>query len=79
LPASHWQKPHTVSPGAREVDAILSEELHRKGTLAWNGSAGLALMERLAETIDRGEVGWISQPELPRLLDRLHDFEPALN
>jgi len=79
LPASHWQKPHTVSPGAREVDAILSEELHRKGTLAWNGSAGLALMERLAGTIARGEIGWISQPELRGLLDRLRDFDPALN
>ena len=79
LPASHWQKPHAMSPGAREVDAMLSEELHRKGALAWNGSAGLALLERLAKTIDRGEIGWISHPELRRLLDRLRDSEPALS
>ncbi len=79
LPAGHWQKQHAVSPGAREVDALLSEELHRKGALAWNGSAGLALLERLAKTIDCGETGWISQPELRRLLDRLRDSEPALS
>jgi hypothetical protein len=79
LPASHWQKPHAVSPGARQVDAMLSEELHSKGALAWNGSAGLALLERLAKTIDRGETGWISHPELRRLLDRLRDSEPALS
>jgi hypothetical protein len=76
-PASHWQKPHAVSPGAREIEALLSEELHRKGALAWNGSAGLALLERIAETIDRGETGWISHLELRRLLDRLRDSEPT--
>jgi hypothetical protein len=79
LPASHWQKPHVVSPGASEVDALLSEELHRNGALAWNGCAGLALLERLAKTIDRGETGWLSLPELRRLLDRLREPEPALS
>jgi len=50
---------------------MLSEELHRKGALAWKGSAGLSLLERLAKTIDRGETGWIPRPELRQLLDRL--------
>lgn len=78
LPASHWQKPHTVSEGAREIDAMLSEELHGRGAIAWNGPAGFALMERLAKTSDRGEMGWVSQPELRGLLARLRDFEPAV-
>lgn len=77
FPASHWQKPHAAAPGAHEVDAMLSEELHRKGSLAWNGPSGHALLERLAETIDRGETGWVPRPELRRSLDRLHNSKPA--
>jgi hypothetical protein len=79
LPASHWQKPHAVAPGACEVDAMLSEELHRKGAFTWSGPAGVALLERLAKTIDRGETGWIPRPELRRLLDRLRDSAPGLS
>ena len=77
FPASNWQKSHAASSGACEIDVMLSDELHRKGSLAWNGASGRALLGRLAETIDRGETGWVPRPELRRLLDRLRNSESA--
>lgn len=79
-PAPHWQRPHAVSSsGASEVEAMLCEELHQQGSLAWNGASGQALFERLANTIDRGETGWVVLSELQLLLDRLREPEPTLS
>jgi hypothetical protein len=69
--AEHWQRPHTVSPNAGEIDSLLSEELHRKGSLEWNGAAGRTLLEQALNRIDRGETGWVSPAELRRLCERL--------
>ena len=77
LPASHWQMPHAVAPGAQEIDAMLSAELHRNGSLPWNGAAGEAMLERLTHGIDRGETGWAAGAGLPLLLDRLRNPEPT--
>lgn len=71
VPAYHWQRPHAASPGAAEIDDMLSAELHRKGSLAWDGPSGGALFDRLAKAIDDGDTGWVPRPELARLLDRL--------
>ena len=79
VPASHWQKPHTVAEGAREIDDMLCEELHRKGSLAWNGAAGAALLERLSKATDRGETGWAAIAEMRHLLDQLRNPEPELD
>jgi hypothetical protein len=68
LPAPHWQRPHAIAPGAGEIDAMLSAELHRKGSLAWDGDSGRWLLDRLSQSIDRGETGWAPGPELQRLL-----------
>ena len=70
-PAAHWQMPHPVSPGAGEIDEMLSAELHRTGSLAWDGAAGRAVLDRLAQTIESGETGWVPRPELQRLRKRL--------
>ena len=79
VPAPHWQKPHTVAEGAREIDDMLCEELQRKGSLAWNGVAGAALLERLSKAIDRGETGWAASAEMRQLLDQLRNPEPELD
>ena len=71
VPANHWQRPHTIAPGAAEIDDMLSEELHRKGSLAWDGPSGGALLDWLAKAIDGGDTGWVPRSELRRLLDRL--------
>jgi len=71
VPAAHWQRTHVVSPDAGEIDSLLSEELHRRGALEWNGASGRALLERVANTIDRGETGWVAPAELRRLCERL--------
>jgi len=71
VPAHHWQRPHAVGTGATEIDDVLSEELHRKGSLAWGGPSGGALLDRLAKAIDGGDTGWVPRSELRRLLDRL--------
>ena len=74
LPAAHWQKPHAISPDAAgEIDGMLSAELHRKGSLAWDGEAGLWLLDRLAQAIDRGETGWAPRTEMQRLLELLRE------
>ena len=73
FPASHWQKPHATSPDACGIDGMLSAELHRKGSLAWDGDSGRSLLDRLAQSIDRGETGWAPRPELQRLLGLLRD------
>jgi hypothetical protein len=57
----------------RTPDSLLSEELHRKGALEWNGATGRALLERVAHRIDRGETGWVAPAELRRLCERLRD------
>jgi hypothetical protein len=78
LPPAHWQKPHEVAPAvARGIDAMLSEELHRKGSLSWDGEAGSALLEQIAKTIDRGETGWVAVGEMRKLLERLREPESA--
>jgi hypothetical protein len=71
VPAYHWQRPHAASPGAAEINDMLSEELHRKGSLAWDGPSGGALLDRLTKAIDGGETGWVPRSELRRLLERL--------
>jgi hypothetical protein len=71
--AAHWQRPHAVSPDADEIDSLLSEELHRKGSLKWNGASGRALLDRVANSLDRGETGWVAPAELRRLCERLRD------
>jgi hypothetical protein len=71
VPAYHWQRPHAVAPGAAEIDAMLSEELHRKGSLGWDGPSGGALLDSLAKAIDGRDTGWVPRSELRRLLDRL--------
>ena len=74
LPGAHWQKPHAISPQpACEIDGMLSSELHRKGSLAWDGDAGRSLLDRLAESFDRGETGWVARAEMRRLLELLRD------
>jgi len=60
-----------VSSDAGEIDSLLSEELHRRGALEWNGASGRAVLERVANTIDRGETGWVAPAELRRLCERL--------
>lgn len=69
--AQHWQRAHTVSADAGEIDGLLSEELHRRGVLEWNGAAGNALLDRVDETVDRGETGWVLPGELRGLCERL--------
>jgi hypothetical protein len=69
----HWQRAHAVSPDAGEIDNLLSEELHRKGSLEWNGAGGRALLERVTGSIDRGETGWVAPAELRRLCERLRE------
>jgi hypothetical protein len=69
--AEHWQRPHAVSVDAGEIDSLLSEELHRKGSIEWNGAGGRALLERVLNRIDRGETGWASPAELGRLCEQL--------
>lgn len=77
--AGHWQRPHAVSPDAGEIDSLLSEELHRKGSLEWNGAGGRAVLERVAGSIDRGATGWVAPAELRRLCERLRGQpRPAL-
>jgi hypothetical protein len=76
VPAYHWQRPHAVAPGAAEIDSMLSEGLHRKGSLAWDGPCGGALLDRLAKAIDGGDTGWVPRSELRRLLDRLTPASP---
>jgi hypothetical protein len=71
--AEHWQRPHAVSADAGEIDSMLCEELHRKGSLEWNGESGRALLERIASSIDHGETGWVAPAELRRLCKRLRD------
>ncbi|SPF50454.1 hypothetical protein SBA4_4370007 [Candidatus Sulfopaludibacter sp. SbA4] len=71
VPAAHWQRTHVVSSDAGEIDSLLSEELHRRGALEWNGASGRAVLERVANTIDRGETGWVAPAELRRLCERL--------
>jgi hypothetical protein len=70
-PALHWQRPHPVAAGVGEIDELLSTELHRTGSLAWDGTSGRAVLDRLAQTIDSGETGWVPRAELKRLLKRL--------
>jgi hypothetical protein len=69
--AEHWQRAHAVSADAGEIDSLLSEELHQKGSLDWNGPSGRALLERVANNINRGETGWVAPAELRRLCERL--------
>ena len=69
--AGHWQRAHAVSPDAGAIDSLLSEELHREGSLEWNGAGGRAVLERMAGSIDRGETGWVAPAELRRLCERL--------
>jgi hypothetical protein len=69
--APHWQRAHAVSQGAGEIDSLLSEELHRKGSLEWNGTSGRAMLERVDNRIDRGETGWVAPAEMRRLCERL--------
>jgi hypothetical protein len=69
VPAAHWQRPHLLSPEAAAIDSMLSEELHRKGSLGWDGAAGQDLLRRLEKSIDRGETGWLPRPELHRLIE----------
>lgn len=71
--AAHWQRAHVVSPDAAGIDGLLSEELHRRGALEWNSDVGRPLLERVANTIDRGEAGWVAPAELRRLCERLRD------
>ncbi|MBZ5618117.1 MAG: hypothetical protein LAQ69_05180 [Acidobacteriia bacterium] len=71
--AAHWQRTHVVSPDAGEIDGLLSEELHRRGALEWNGASGRALLERMANTIDHGQTGWVAPAELRHLCERLRD------
>ena len=53
------------------MDSLLSDELGRKGSLEWSGEGGRVLLERVAESIDRGETGWVAPAELRRLCERL--------
>jgi hypothetical protein len=69
--AEHWQRAHEVGPYAGEMDSLLSDELGRKGSLEWSGEGGRVLLERVAESIDRGETGWVAPAELRRLCERL--------
>jgi hypothetical protein len=69
--AEHWQRAHEVGPYAGEMDSLLSEELHRKGSLEWNGEGGRELLGRVEKSIDRGETGWVAPAELRRLCERL--------
>ena len=69
--AEHWQRTHVVAPDAGEIDSLLSEELHRKGSLEWNGASGRALLERVDKSIECGETGWVAPAELRRLCERL--------
>ena len=71
VPTAHWQEPHAAAAGAGEIDDLLSEELHRKGSLEWNGPSGGVLLDKLAKAIDGGDIGWVSRPELERLRERL--------
>ena len=73
FPASQWQKPHDIAPDAGEIDDRLSCELHRTGALAWDGDSGRWLLERLAQSIDRVETGWVPRAELERLLALIRD------
>ena len=66
-----------VVSATRGIDAMLSEELHRKGSLSWDGEAGSALLEQIAKTIDRGETGWVAVGEMRKLLERLREPESA--
>ncbi|HXB68898.1 MAG TPA: hypothetical protein VNY05_11665 [Candidatus Acidoferrales bacterium] len=68
VPAAHWQRWHNVSPEAGAIDSMLSDELHRKGSLGWDGAAGQDLLKRLEKSMDRRETGWLSGPELHRLI-----------
>jgi hypothetical protein len=74
---SHWQRPHDITPDSGEIDARLSRELQRRGSLAWDGESGRWLLGRLAQSIDRGETGWVPRPELERLLGLLSDTETS--
>jgi hypothetical protein len=69
--APHWQRAHAVSPCADEIDGLVSEELHFRGVLEWNGEAGSELLDRVDATVERDETGWVLPGELRGLCERL--------
>lgn len=68
-----WTGPHVVAPDAKIWKDRLTEELHRKGRLAWSEGSGLEMLTTLAAAAPPSPLGWVDPGEFLLLIKTLQD------
>lgn len=74
-PSDHWQKPHKIGTNADNIISMLSNDLHRKGSILWNDEIGLALRNHLQAVCSRKDLGWVDADELEILISTLDNAQ----
>jgi len=74
-PSDHWQKPHNIGPNVDDIVSMLSNDLHRKGSIQWNDEIGLALRNHLRAVSRREDLGWVDAGELEILIGTLDNAQ----
>ncbi len=60
LPADNWQQKHETGPRMDSALSVMEKEIKRKGFVHWTDETGIHFKDRLRESTNRTDLGWVS-------------------